>query len=247
MTEVTHPVTASRDDRGPAELRPVRIERAFLDHPEGSCLITVGRTRVICTASLEMGVPRWRQGSGLGWVTAEYRMLPRATHRRTTRESSRGRIGGRTHEIQRLVGRSLRSVVDFGALGERTVWLDCDVIQADGGTRTASITGAVVALHDALAGPAAEGVFPHHPVSELVAAVSVGLVGGFPLVDLAYEEDSTADVDLNLVMTEGGRFIEVQGTAEGDPFPREALDTLLDLGREAIRDLIALQREAIAG
>ena len=235
-----------RDGRGPGELRPTTIERDVLEHPEGSCLISTGLTKVLCTASVEDGVPRWLQGKGRGWVTAEYRMLPRATHRRTTRESSRGRIGGRTHEIQRLIGRSLRSVVDMPALGERTIWIDCDVLQADGGTRTASITGALVALHDALSADPPRGpAYPHHPILEFVAATSVGIVGNFPVLDLAYEEDVDAEVDMNLVMTESGRFVEVQGTAEGDPFPREALDTLLDLGTDGIRELIGLQKAAL--
>ncbi|MGH7571566.1 MAG: ribonuclease PH [Gemmatimonadota bacterium] len=231
------------DGRGPAELRPTTIERDVLDYPEGSCLISVGRTKVICTASLEDGVPVWLRGRGKGWVTAEYRMLPRATHTRTIRESSRGRLGGRTQEIQRLIGRSLRSVVDMEALGERTVWLDCDVLQADGGTRTASVTGAMVALHDALYRH--QEIAARDPVREFVAATSVGVVGTFPVLDLAYGEDSAAQVDLNLVMTGSGRFVEIQGTAEGDPFPRDLLDTLLDLGERGIRELVALQKAAL--
>ncbi|HET6342197.1 MAG TPA: ribonuclease PH [Gemmatimonadota bacterium] len=229
-----------QDGRGPAELRPTTLERDVLDYPEGSCLISVGRTRVICTASLEEGVPPWLRGRGGGWLTAEYRMLPRATHTRTIRESSRGRLGGRTQEIQRLIGRSLRSVVDLKALGERTVWLDCDVLQADGGTRTASITGAMVALHDALYRN--EEIAARHPVREFVAATSAGVVGRFPVLDLSYGEDSAAEVDLNLVMTESGRFVEIQGTAEGEPFERELLDTLVDLGAAGIRELVALQK-----
>ncbi len=235
-----------RDGRGPGELRPTTIERNVLEHPEGSCLISTGLTKVLCTASVEEGVPRWLQGKGRGWVTAEYRMLPRATHTRTSRESSRGRIGGRTHEIQRLIGRSLRSVVDFAALGERTIWIDCDVLQADGGTRTASVTGALVALHDALSSAPPRGpAFPHHPIREFVAATSVGIVGNFPVLDLAYEEDAAAEVDMNLVMTESGRFVEVQGTAEGEPFDRGALDTLLDLGTHGIGELIGLQKASL--
>ncbi|MGH7300823.1 MAG: ribonuclease PH, partial [Candidatus Rokuibacteriota bacterium] len=190
------------DGRGPAELRPTTMERDVLDYPEGSCLISVGRTRVICTASLEDGVPIWLRGRGRGWVTAEYRMLPRATHTRSVRESSRGRLGGRTQEIQRMIGRSLRSVVDLEALGERTLWLDCDVLQADGGTRTASVTGAMVALHDALYRH--PEIAARDPVREFVAATSVGVVGTFPVLDLAYGEDSAAQVDLNLVMTTSG-------------------------------------------
>jgi ribonuclease PH len=232
-----------QDGRGPAELRPTTLERDVLDYPEGSCLISVGRTRVLCTASIEDGVPHWLRGRGGGWLTAEYRMLPRATHTRTIRESSRGRLGGRTQEIQRLIGRSLRSVVDLKALGERTVWLDCDVLQADGGTRTASITGAMVALHDALYRN--EEIAARHPVREFVAATSAGVVGRFPVLDLAYGEDSVAEVDLNLVMTESGRFVEIQGTAEGEPFERQRLDTLVDLGAAGIRELVALQKAAL--
>jgi ribonuclease PH len=244
--EGTAGVEAPRTDgRGPAELRSTTIERAVLQHPEGSCLIGAGLTRVLCTASVEESVPPWMRGKGKGWVTAEYRMLPRATHTRTARESSRGRVGGRTHEIQRLIGRSLRSVVDMEGLGERTVWLDCDVLQADGGTRTAAITGAMVALYDALRRIAGEGRIPAIPVREFVAATSVGIVGSFPVLDLCYGEDSAAAVDMNLVMTQSGRFVEIQGTAEGEPFDRGALDTLLELGALGIRELIALQRAAL--
>ncbi|MGH7588679.1 MAG: ribonuclease PH [Gemmatimonadota bacterium] len=240
MRELLKTDEGRQDGRGPAELRPTTLERDVLDYPEGSCLISVGRTRVLCTASIEEGVPPWLRGRGGGWLTAEYRMLPRATHTRTIRESSRGRLGGRTQEIQRLIGRSLRSVVDLKALGERTVWLDCDVLQADGGTRTASITGAMVALHDALFRN--EEIAARHPVREFVAATSAGVVGRFPVLDLSYGEDSAAEVDLNLVMTESGRFVEIQGTAEGEPFERELLDTLVDLGAAGIRELVALQK-----
>lgn len=233
------------DGRGPTELRPTTIERAVLEHPEGSCLIGVGLTRVLCTASIEETVPPWMRGKGKGWVTAEYRMLPRATHTRTPRESSRGRVGGRTHEIQRLIGRSLRSVVDMGALGERTVWLDCDVLQADGGTRTAAITGAMVALYDALRQTVEAGRLRAIPIHEFVAATSVGIVGSFPVLDLCYGEDSAAAVDMNLVMTESGRFVEIQGTAEQEPFHRGALDTLLELGTAGVRQLIGLQKAAL--
>ncbi|HET9581701.1 MAG TPA: ribonuclease PH [Gemmatimonadota bacterium] len=243
MQEILKAEEGRQDGRGPAELRPTTIQRDVLDYPEGSCLISVGRTRVLCTASIEDGVPPWLRGRGGGWLTAEYRMLPRATHTRTIRESSRGRLGGRTQEIQRLIGRSLRSVVDLGALGERTVWLDCDVLQADGGTRTASITGAMVALHDALYRN--ESIAARHPVREFVAATSAGVVGRFPILDLSYGEDSTAEVDLNLVMTESGRFVEIQGTAEGEPFGRELLDTLVDLAAAGIRELVALQKAAL--
>jgi ribonuclease PH len=240
MRELLKTAESRQDGRGPAELRSTTLERDVLDYPEGSCLISVGRTRVLCTASLEEGVPPWLRGRGGGWLTAEYRMLPRATHTRTVRESSRGRLGGRTQEIQRLIGRSLRSVVDLKALGERTIWLDCDVLQADGGTRTASITGAMVALHDALYRN--EEIATRHPVREFVAATSAGVVGRFPVLDLSYGEDSAAEVDLNLVMTESGRFVEIQGTAEGEPFERELLDTLIDLGAAGIRELVTLQK-----
>lgn len=231
-----------RDGRGPAELRETTIERDVLEYPEGSCLIATGKTKVLCTASVVGGVPRWLQGKGKGWVTAEYRMLPRATQTRRTRASSRGRLGGRTHEIQRLIGRSLRSVVDLSLLGDRTVWLDCDVLQADGGTRTASITGAMVALHDALS--RMEGV-ETHPVREFLAATSVGIVGNFPVLDLSYGEDAAAEVDLNLVMTESECFVEIQGTAEGETFDRDSLDTMVDLGTAGIRELIGIQKAAL--
>jgi ribonuclease PH len=237
--------TERTDGRGPTEIRPTTIERGVLEHPEGSCLIGVGLTRVLCTASIEESVPPWMRGKGTGWITAEYRMLPRATHTRTPRESSRGRIGGRTHEIQRLIGRSLRSVVDMKALGERTVWLDCDVLQADGGTRTAAITGAMVALYDALQATVEAGGLDAIPIREFVAATSVGIVGSFPVLDLCYGEDSSAAVDMNLVMTESGRFVEIQGTAEGDPFDRGALDTLLELGAAGVRELIGIQRNSL--
>ena len=239
---------ARTDGRGPTELRPTTIQRGFLEYAEGSCLITMGHTRVLCAASVEEGVPAWLRGKGKGWVTAEYRMLPRATLTRTPRETTR--IGGRTHEIQRLIGRSLRSVVDLVALGERTVWIDCDVLQADGGTRTASITGAMVALYDALrsAPKAAAGKKPGSgvlAVREFVAGISVGLVGSFPVLDLCYGEDVAAAVDMNVVMTESGRFVEIQGTAEGEPFHRDALDTMLDLGVRGVRELIAIQKAAL--
>ena len=237
--------TPRSDGRGPAELRSTTIERGVLQHPEGSCLIGVGLTRVLCTASVEESVPPWMRGKGKGLVTAEYRMLTRATHTRTARESSRGRVGGRTHEIQRLIGRSLRSVVDMGGLGERTVWLDCDVLQADGGTRTAAITGAMVALYDALRRISGEGRIPAIPIGDFVAATSVGIVGSFPVLDLCYGEDSAAAGDMNLVMTQSGRFVAIQGTAEGEPFDRGALDTLLELGALGIRQLIGLQRAAL--
>jgi ribonuclease PH len=233
-------------DRAPGELRPTRITPNYLLHAEGSVLIEVGHTRVICTASVEDRVPPFLRGSGKGWVTAEYGMLPRATTTRSTREASSGKVGGRTMEIQRLIGRSMRSVVRLPELGERTVWLDCDVIQADGGTRTASITGAFVALVLALDRLKQSEILKTIPVGDYVAATSVGIVGGMPLLDLAYEEDSKADVDMNIVKTGDGRYIEVQGTAESEPFDRTALAGLLELADAGIDELIDKQR-AIVG
>ena len=234
------------DGRAADQLRPVTITRQWLDHAEGSVLVEFGRTRVLVAASVTEGVPRWRKGSGLGWVTAEYAMLPRATNTRNDRESVKGRIGGRTHEISRLVGRSLRAVVDYKALGENTIVIDCDVLQADGGTRTASITGAFVALVDAVAWLRGRGALAGEPLRGSVSAVSVGVVGGSPMLDLCYEEDSSADVDLNVVVTGDGRFVEVQGTAEGEPFDRAMLTTLLDLGQAGCAELSRLQSEALA-
>ena len=234
------------DGRSPDQLRPVRITRSWLDHAEGSVLVEFGATRVLIAASVTVGVPRWRKGSGLGWVTSEYAMLPRATHTRSDRESVKGRIGGRTHEISRLIGRSLRSVIDYKALGENTIVLDCDVLQADGGTRTASITGAYVALEDAVAWLRARGALTGEPLIGTVSAVSVGVVDGVPMLDLAYTEDSAAEVDLNVVATGTGDFVEVQGTAEGKPFPRPVLDELLDLGLAGCAELTRLQAEALA-
>lgn len=236
------------DGRDPGQLRPVRFHRGWLDHAEGSVLIEYGRTRVLCAASFTEGVPRWRKGSGQGWVTAEYAMLPRSTNTRTDRESVRGRIGGRTHEISRLVGRALRAVIDYPALGENTIVLDCDVLQADGGTRTAAITGAYVALADAVAWAKAQGIVPagREPLVGSVSAVSVGVVDGVPLLDLCYEEDVRAETDMNVVVTGEGHFVEVQGTAEGAPFDRTELDRLLDLALAGCADLARLQREALA-
>jgi ribonuclease PH len=239
----------TRSDGRPAdELRPVTFERGWLDHAEGSVLVSFGRTRVLCAASFSPGVPRWRKGSDLGWVTAEYAMLPRATHTRSDRESVRGRIGGRTHEISRLIGRSLRAVVDYKALGENTIAIDCDVLQADGGTRTAAITGAYVALADAIETGRRRGwVRPEADVlTDSVAAVSVGVVAGQPRLDLHYEDDVAAEVDMNVVMTGDGRFVEVQGTAEGQPFDRGELDALLALAASGCGRLAALQRAALA-
>ena len=234
------------DGRQADQLREVRITRGWLDHAEGSVLVEFGKTRVLVAASVTVGVPRWRRDTGLGWVTAEYSMLPRATHSRSDRESVRGRIGGRTHEISRLVGRSLRAVVDYSALGENTIVLDCDVLQADGGTRTAAITGAYVALADAVSHLRELDVLKGEPLKDSVAAVSVGFVEGVPLLDLASEEDSQAGTDMNIVMTGAGEFIEVQGTAEGAPFNRADLDRLLDLGAAGCAELTRLQREALA-
>ena len=237
--------TARRDARPPNELRPTRLTPNYLKHAEGSILIEAGQTRVICTASIEDKVPPFLRGTGKGWVTAEYGMLPRATSTRTVREASRGKLGGRTQEIQRLIGRSLRAATQLDALGERTIWIDCDVIQADGGTRTASISGSFVALVLALQQLKQRGILTRVPVTNHVAAISVGIVNATPLLDLAYEEDSKAEVDMNVVMTESGHFIEVQGTAEGAPFSREAHDAMLALAESGIRKLIAMQKELI--
>ncbi len=241
-------MTASRPhDRAPDALRPVQITRGYTKHAEGSVLISFGDTRVLCTASIEEKVPPHKKGSGEGWVTAEYGMLPRATHTRSPREAAKGKQTGRTQEIQRLIGRSLRSVVDLAALGERTITVDCDVLQADGGTRTASITGAFVALHDAVATLLARGVLTASPIRDHVAAISVGLLDGEALLDLEYVEDSACDTDMNVVMTGAGGFVEVQGTAEGAPFSRAEMDRLIALADQGIRELVALQRTALTG
>jgi ribonuclease PH len=233
------------DDRLSNTLRPTRITPNYIKHAEGSVLIEAGETRVICTASVEDRVPPFRRNSGKGWVTAEYGMLPRSTSSRNQREATAGKVGGRTQEIQRLIGRSLRAVTRMEEMGERTIWVDCDVIQADGGTRTASITGGFVALVLALQKMREANQISTMPVADLVAATSVGIVGGEPMLDLAYEEDSRADVDMNVIQTGDGRFIEVQGTAEAAPFGREALNALLDLAQDGIRQLNALQRDII--
>jgi ribonuclease PH len=233
------------DGRGSASLRTVTITRHFTRHAEGSVLVAFGDTKVICTASVEEGVPPFLRGKGSGWVTAEYSMLPRATNTRSPRESTRGKVGGRTHEIQRLIGRSLRSVMDLTLLGERTVLIDCDVIQADGGTRTASITGAYVALADAVRWLGERNMLAATPIREAVAAVSVGMVDGMPLLDLDYREDSTAEVDMNFVMTSSGRFVEVQGTAEANPFTFDEMDAMRALAVKGIERLFALQAEAL--
>jgi len=227
------------------ELRPVQIERGCLKYAEGSARIAYGDTVVLCAVSVEGGVPPFLRGSGQGWLTAEYGMLPRSTHTRTPREATRGRQGGRTMEIQRLIGRALRAVVDLSALGERTLWVDCDVLQADGGTRTASVTGAFVALCEALDGMRQRGEVAYLPVADFLAAVSVGVVDGQDVLDLDYEEDSRASVDMNLVATGGGQLVEVQGTAEGAPFPRAGWERLLDLALAGIASLVRVQRLAL--
>ena len=237
--------TPVRADRAPDQLRPVRITRRFTLHAEGSVLIEFGHTRVLCTASVEEKVPPHKRGSGEGWVTAEYGMLPRATHTRGDREAARGKQSGRTQEIQRLIGRSLRAVFDLAKLGERTIHLDCDVIQADGGTRTAAITGAYVAAHDAVSWLLARGAISESPILHPVAAISVGIVGGTPVLDLDYAQDSSCDTDMNVVMTGAGHYVEVQGTAEGVAFSRAEMDQLLRLAEKGIGELIAMQSKAL--
>ena len=233
------------DGRRRDQIRPVKVTRGFTKHAEGSVLIEMGDTKVICTASIEEKVPPFLKGKGTGWVTAEYAMLPRATHDRSPRESVKGKQGGRTLEIQRLVGRALRAVIHTGRLGERTIWIDCDVIQADGGTRTASITGSFIALADAVAVLRKKELIKVNPLTDYLAAISIGKVGGQVMVDLAYEEDSHAEVDLNLVMTGAGQYVEVQGTAEKTPFNKKDMDEFLDLGWGAIRELVELQKSLI--
>jgi ribonuclease PH len=232
-------------DRAPADLRPVKFTRRYTKHAEGSVLVEMGHTRVLCTASVEEKVPPFLKGKGTGWVTAEYGMLPRATHTRGSREAATGKQSGRTQEIQRLIGRSLRAVTDTAILGERQVTIDCDVLQADGGTRCASITGAMVALADAVAGLRKAGLVAADPMRDFVAAVSVGIVDGTPVLDLDYDEDSGCDTDMNVVMTGAGHFVEVQGTAEGHPFTRAEMSSLLDLATGGIAELIRLQRESL--
>jgi ribonuclease PH len=233
------------DNRRDDQLRSLKITRNFIDTAEGSVLIELGKTRVICTASIEEKVPQFLKEKGSGWVTAEYAMLPRATSVRTTRESSIGRVGGRTHEIQRLIGRALRSVVNLETVGQRTFWIDCDVIRADGGTRTAAITGAFICLHDAFTHAVRSKLIQKHPVADFLAAISVGVVKGRPVLDLCYEEDSAAEVDMNIVMTGAGNLVEVQGTAEGAPFSPDTMNQLLDLAKGGISSLIALQKDLI--
>ncbi|TMI35977.1 MAG: ribonuclease PH [Betaproteobacteria bacterium] len=232
--------------RQPGELRPVRIQRRYTRHAEGSVLVEFGDTRVLCTASVEERVPAFLKESGRGWVSAEYGMLPRSTNTRTEREAARGRQTGRTQEIQRLIGRALRAVIDLSALGSRSIQVDCDVLQADGGTRTAAITGAFVAVHDALAWLQSRNLLAALPVRDFVAAVSVGIYQGVPVLDLDYVEDSACGTDMNVVMTGAGRFVELQGTAEGEPFSRAEVDALLALGEQGIGELIAHQRRALA-
>jgi ribonuclease PH len=234
------------DGRESDECRPITFERDFTTQADGSVLVRCGGTVVLCTATVDEDVPRWMKGSGKGWVTAEYGMLPGSSNERIRREAAAGKQSGRTQEIQRLIARSLRAVCDMVALGERQVLVDCDVLQADGGTRTASITGGYLALHDALSRVVQRGGLKAHPLREGLAAISVGIVGGVALLDLPYVEDSTAEVDMNLVMTESGRFVEVQGTAEGLAYSRDELNQLLDLGEKGIRELIALQKELLA-
>ena len=237
---------ARRDGRADDALRPIRIQRGFTRHAEGSVLIAFGDTQVLCTASVEERVPGFLRGQGRGWLTAEYGMLPRSTHTRSDREAARGKQSGRTQEIQRLIGRSLRAVFDLDKLGERTLQLDCDVLQADGGTRTASITGAFVAAHDAVSQLLGQGLLSESPIRDFVAAVSVGMVDGRPLLDLDYPEDSGCETDMNVVMTGSGGFVEIQGTAEGAPFSRAEADRLLALAEAGIGRLVGLQREALA-
>ena len=239
--------TGRLDQRGPSDLRPLSIAPGYLKYAEGSCLIELGNTRVVCSASVEEKLPFWMQDKTAGWVTGEYGMLPRSTHRRTPREATRGGQGGRTQEIQRLIGRSLRAVVDLPAVGPRTVWMDCDVIQADGGTRTASVTGAFVALVLALEHLRKNGAFLKLPVKDFVAATSVGFVGGQAVLDLNYEEDSKAQVDMNVVMTSKGNLVEIQGTGEGSTFTQQQMEQMLALARNGIERLVAAQKTALKG
>jgi ribonuclease PH len=243
---MTNEPSKRRDGRAPDELRPVELIRDFTEFAAGSVLAVMGRTRVLCTASIDEDVPRWMRGTGKGWVTAEYSMLPGSSRERVGREAAKGKQSGRTQEIQRLVGRSLRAVCDMVALGERQIVLDCDVLQADGGTRTAAVTGAYVALHDACTRLVASRALSKHPLTEHLGAVSVGIVDAVTMLDLDYSEDSRAEVDMNVVMTESGRFVEVQGTAEGMPFSRGELDSMLALASDGIRNLHAAQAELLS-
>jgi ribonuclease PH len=241
-------MTKRADGRNADDLRKITIERGWSEHAEGSALISFGGTRVLCTASFTAGVPRWKVGKGEGWVTAEYAMLPRATHDRSDREAVKGKVGGRTHEISRLIGRSLRAIIDVKELGENTIVVDCDVLQADGGTRTAAITGAYIALHDAVEWARAQKLIPakSQPLSDSIAAISVGIIDGVPFLDLAYTEDVRAETDMNVVVTGSGKFVEVQGTAEGAPFDRDELNSLLDLALKGTAELSQIQKAALA-
>ena len=240
-------MTKRVDGRNADDLRKITIERGWSEHAEGSALISFGSTRVLCTASFTAGVPRWKVGKGEGWVTAEYAMLPRATHDRSDREAVKGKVGGRTHEISRLIGRSLRAIIDVRELGENTIVIDCDVLQADGGTRTAAITGAYVALHDAIEWARSQKLIPakSQPLSDSIAAISVGIIDGVPFLDLAYTEDVRAETDMNVVVTGSGKFVEVQGTAEGAPFDRDELNSLLDLALKGTAELTHIQKAAL--
>ena len=238
---------AREDGRANNQIRPVKITRGFIKYAEGSCLIEVGETKVICTASVEDKVPPFLKGSGSGWVTSEYGMIPRACLTRNVREAARGQLGGRTMEIQRLIGRALRSICDLKLIGERTIWIDCDVIQADGGTRTAAMTGGFVALAEAADWLKRQGVVKANPITDYLAAISVGYVGTEEMLDLMYSEDSMAAVDMNVAMTGSGKFVEIQSTAEGMPFTRERFNRLLDLAQKGIKELFALQKEALTG
>lgn len=233
------------DGRTPADLRPVKVTRGYLKFAEGSVLIEMGDTKVICAATVEERVPPFLMGKGKGWMTAEYSMLPRSSQKRIQRESSAGKVGGRTHEIQRLIGRSLRAVTDLSALGERTIYIDCDVLQADGGTRTASITGAYIAVYETLSALVKKGVIKSTALVDSVAAVSVGIVGGRALLDLNYDEDSTAEVDMNIIMTGSGKFVEVQGTAESEPFSKDNLGELISLASKGIMELASIQKNSL--
>jgi ribonuclease PH len=246
MTELNKRSDRRSDGRSDADLREIKFTRGWLNHAEGSVIVEFGQTRVLCAASFTAGVPRWMAGQGKGWVTSEYSMLPRATNTRSDRESVKGKLGGRTQEISRLIGRSLRSIIDMSALGENTIVLDCDVLQADGGTRTAAITGAYVALVDAITWAQGQGLVKGSPLTDSISAVSVGIIDGKPTLDLCYEEDVRADTDMNVVCTGSGKFVEVQGTAEREPFDRALLDQLLDLAVKGCSDLTKFQKAALA-
>jgi len=246
MAELNQRSSARSDARSSGDLREIKFTRGWLNHAEGSVIVEFGQTRVLCAASFTAGVPRWMAGQGKGWVTSEYSMLPRATNTRSDRESVKGKLGGRTQEISRLIGRSLRSIIDMSALGENTIVLDCDVLQADGGTRTAAITGAYVALVDAITWAQGEGLVKGSPLTDSISAVSVGIIDGKPTLDLCYEEDVRADTDMNVVCTGSGKFVEVQGTAEREPFDRALLDQLLDLALKGCSDLTNFQKAALA-